>query len=63
MDRVGKDCQFVIATHSPMLMALPDSTIYVFTGNAVNATPYAEVEHVQLTKSFLDNPQRFLKHF
>ena len=62
-DRVGKDCQFVIATHSPMLMALPDSTIYVFSGNAVTATPYAEVEHVQLTKSFLENPQRFLRHF
>ena len=62
-DRVAKDCQFVIATHSPMLMAFPESTIYVFSGDAVTATPYDEVEHVQLTKSFLDNPQRFLRHF
>jgi len=29
----------------------------------VTPTPYAEVEHVQLTKSFLENPDRFLRHF
>lgn len=62
-DRVGKGCQFVIATHSPMLMAFPESTIYVFDRDGIKRTPYAEVEHVQLTKSFLDNPQRFLRHF
>jgi predicted ATPase len=62
-DRVASDCQLIIATHSPMLMAFPDATIYVFAGNAVTATPYAEVEHVQLTRSFLENPQRFLRHF
>jgi predicted ATPase len=62
-DRVGRDCQFIIATHSPMLMAFPDATIYVFAGGAVTRTAYADVEHVQLTRSFLDNPQRFLRHF
>jgi predicted ATPase len=62
-DRVAKECQFIVATHSPMLMAFPESTIYVFAGNTVTPTPYADVEHVQLTKSFLDNPQRFLRHF
>jgi predicted ATPase len=48
--RVGSDCQFIIATHSPMLKAFPEATIYVFAGGAVTPTPYAEVEHVQLTK-------------
>ena len=62
-DRVSADCQFIIATHSPMLMAFPEATIYVFTAGAVTDTPYSDVEHVQLTKSFLDNPQRFLRHF
>jgi predicted ATPase len=61
-DRVAGDCQFLIATHSPMLMAFPEATIYVFAGSAVTRTPYADVEHVQLMKSFLDNPQRFLRH-
>jgi len=62
-DRLTRDCQFIIATHSPMLLAFPAATIYVFAGGAVTPTPYAEVEHVQITKSFLENPHRFLKHF
>jgi predicted ATPase len=62
-DRVARQCQFIIATHSPMLLAFPGSTIYVFAGDAVTRTPWADVEHVQLTKSFLENPQRFLRHF
>jgi predicted ATPase len=62
-DRVGQSCQFIIATHSPMLLAFPAATIYVFGDGAVMRTPYADVEHVQLMKLFLDNPQRFLKHF
>jgi predicted ATPase len=62
-DRVAAHCQFIIATHSPMLMAFPEATIYVFEGGTVAATAYSDVEHVQLTKSFLDNPQRYLRHF
>lgn len=61
-DRVTNKCQFIIATHSPMLMALPDAAIYVFADNAITPTAYADVEHVQMMKSFLDNPARFLRH-
>jgi predicted ATPase len=62
-DRIAASCQFIIATHSPMLLAFPAATIYVFANDAITPTPYTEVEHVQLTKSFLDNPHRFLRHF
>ena len=62
-DRVGRDCQFLVATHSPMLLAFPDATIYVFDGDTIRRTPYADVEHVQLLKAFLNDPQRFLQHF
>jgi len=62
-DRVGQQCQFIIATHSPMLLAFPEATICVFAEGAVTRTAYSDVEHVQLMKSFLDNPQRFLRHF
>jgi predicted ATPase len=62
-DRVDRSCQFVIATHSPMLMALPEAAIYVFDGFSIVRKPYSEVEHVQLSKAFLNNPQQFLKHF
>jgi predicted ATPase len=61
-DRVAKKCQFIIATHSPMLMAQPEATIYVFADKAITPTAYADVEHVQMMKSFLDNPARFLRH-
>jgi predicted ATPase len=62
-ERVDQSCQFIIATHSPMLLAFPDATIFVFADGAITPTPYVDVEHVQLMKSFLDNPQRFLRHF
>jgi predicted ATPase len=62
-DRVAAECQFIVSTHSPMLMAFPDASIYAFADGAITPTPYAEVEHVQMTKAFLDNPQRFLRHF
>jgi len=62
-DRVARDCQFIIATHSPMLMAFPDAAIYVFDDAAIRRTLYPDVEHVQLVKMFLNDPQRFLQHF
>ena len=59
-DRVDRDCQFLVATHSPMLLALPEATIDVFDGDTIRRTPYADLEHVQLLKAFLNDPQRFL---
>jgi predicted ATPase len=61
-DRIARDCQFVVATHSPMLLAFPEAVIQVFDGAAIVRTPYSDVEHVQLVKSFLNSPQRFLQH-
>jgi predicted ATPase len=62
-DRVAGDCQFIVATHSPMLLAFPGAAIHVFDGDAILRTSYSEVEHVQLVKAFLNDPQRFLQHF
>lgn len=62
-DRVARDCQFIVATHSPMLMAFPEAAIYLFVGDGIRLTPYSKVEHVQLVKAFLNNPQQFLRHF
>lgn len=61
-DRAGQDCQFIIATHSPILLAFPDAAIYVFEGSHITETPYDDVDHVRIAKSFLNNPQQFLKH-
>lgn len=54
--------QFIIATHSPMLMAYPDATIYEVTENDMKKTLLEETEHYSITKMFLNNPKSFLKH-
>lgn len=58
---VGRGSQFVIATHSPILMAYPDSELYQFTGEGVRLTPYQETEHFTLAREFLNNPERMLR--
>jgi predicted ATPase len=61
-DRVQHDCQFVIATHSPLLLALPGAEILLLEGDRIQPTAYDELEHVRLTRAFLANPERFLRH-
>lgn len=54
--------QFIIATHSPILMAFPHATIYNFDGSTLSRVAYDEVENVKLTKAFLQSPERYIKH-
>lgn len=54
--------QFIIATHSPILMAFPGAAILSFDEGHIHRLRYEEVEHVTLTRDFLANPQRFLRH-
>lgn len=61
LDRSGR-AQFIIATHSPILICYPGATIYQFDENGVRETTYQETEHFTLTKSFLDNPKAYLRH-
>lgn len=55
--------QFIIATHSPMLMAFPDATIFEITENELKNTPLEETEHYTISKSFLNNPNAYFRHF
>ena len=57
---VAQNCQFIIATHSPILMAFPDADIYSFDLQPIAAVEYDELEHVTLTRAFLQNPGAFL---
>jgi len=59
---VEEDCQFVIATHSPILMAYPHAEIVVLSENGADVTPYKETEHYTLTKRFLENPDAMLRY-
>ena len=52
---VSKDSQFLIATHSPILMAYPNSDIYSLD-NGINKVKYNETEHYNIMRYFLNNP-------
>jgi len=58
----GGRAQFIIATHSPILICYPGAAIYQFDESGVQETTYQETEHFTLTKSFLDHPEVFLRH-
>ena len=63
MDQLVKaDSQFIVATHSPILMAFPRSRIYELSGEGIRTVDYRETEHYQLTKRFLDDPERMLRY-
>lgn len=59
-DLVEDGCQFIVATHSPILLGFPDATIYHFD-EKIEEMAYDDVPHVQLTKYFLSNRERFLQ--
>lgn len=59
---VEQKAQFIIATHSPLIMAYPDATIFRFEQGRIDAAGYDELEHVWLTKSFLNNPAQWLNN-
>jgi predicted ATPase len=56
------DAQFIIATHSPVLMGIPNSTIYFINDAGIKPVSYEDTEHYQIYKSFLENRERFLKY-
>lgn len=59
---VNEGAQFIIATHSPILLAYPEAAILSFDGQAISNVEYDELEHVSFTKSFLNNPEAYLRH-
>lgn len=54
--------QFIIATHSPILLAYPNATIYSCDADVLKNITYKETYHYQITKQFLDNPDLYLHH-
>lgn len=57
-----QDAQFIVATHSPILLAFPGALIYSFDETPVRAIAYEALDHVTLTRDFLADPARFLRH-
>lgn len=59
-DLLKKGSQFIIATHSPILMAYPGATIFQFTESSIEEVPYKETEHYKITKLFLQRTEQML---
>lgn len=55
------ECQFIIATHSPILLGFPNATILSFDDEKIEEVRYEETDHYRLTKYFLNNRERFLE--
>ncbi len=59
---IGQNSQFIIATHSPILMAYPGARIFLLDEpNGIRQVAYTDTPHYQVTKDFLDCPQRMLR--
>lgn len=57
---VAAGSQFIIATHSPIVMAYPDADIFVLSENGIELSDYTDTEHYLITKQFLNNPKGML---
>lgn len=57
---IKKNSQFIIATHSPIIMSYSDSIIYEL-GDGIKEVMYKDTEHYKITRNFLDKPEKMLK--
>ena len=60
-DLILKRSQFIIATHSPIIMAYPNAWIYMLNDSGIEKVPYTETEHYQVTRDFMNNYKRMLE--
>ena len=60
-EMVAQQAQFIIATHSPMLLAFPGARIYSFDSAPVQEVPFDELDHVVLMREFLKDPRRYVR--
>ena len=60
-DLIESGSQFLIATHSPIILAYPDSTIYLFSDRGIEPIAYEDTEHYQVTKMFLTRREAMLR--
>ena len=54
--------QFLIATHSPIILSYPGAVIYSLDGDAIERIEYRDTRHFLVTRDFLNSPERFFKH-
>ncbi len=59
---VNRKSQFIIATHSPILMAYPGSDIFVIDDDGIMKTPYKKTDNYIITRQFLENPEKMIDY-
>ena len=59
---VQDESQFIIATHSPILLSYPGAKIILLDGNGLSSVKYEDTEHYAVTKDFLNNYKGTLRH-
>jgi len=59
---VEQRAQFIVATHSPIVLGTPDARIYSFDAGRISPARYETLDHVLITRDFLNDPARFLRH-
>ena len=60
-DLVDEGSQFIMATHSPILMAYPNAQIYQLSTDGIEPVAYEDTEHYQVTRTFLASPERMFR--
>ncbi len=60
-DLVQRGSQFIIATHSPIILAYPKSTIFHFGADGIDEIDYTETEHFRVTRDFLNRHRQMIK--
>ena len=58
---VDKNSQFIISTHSPILMTFPDSEVLEITESGIKSVNYKDTEHYIVTKRFMDAPEKMVE--
>ena len=61
-EMTDQGCQFIVATHSPILMAFPQADIYSFDDASIEKVSFNEIEHIKFMKAFLNNTEKFIKY-
>lgn len=54
------DCQFIMATHSPLIMAYPGATLLSLTDRGIIESPYTTTEHFRILREFYLDPDSFM---
>ncbi|MCM1024459.1 MAG: AAA family ATPase [Prevotella sp.] len=59
---VKRDSQFIIATHSPILLAFPGAAVMQLSESGIEQVGYRDTEHYRVTRRFLENPEKMMRY-